>query len=927
MKLLSAVISSFIVLLLVFSGVFTGLRVRAVGSSQAESAWASPNVMALKRIANVSGHQQEPIAISNLDCTLETYRLTSSSTMQTGCFTDTAFGQLDADSDVAIFNGTDEGVQLLPLTHNQVLAPWPKALDLVSLVPRSSGGSFLALYTNPLADMQDQRNLLGAVISKQFTKGPDMALKDLNGQQLIINPQSLAFSDNGSWLVAEVLGGRFVRINLASLQITPFAPIYSRIGSPALDVSSVTISPDGQYVAIENTYAKEFKVYDLTNCSGVLCRSYDYWPFISQQISSLMYISHVRFLNRGLISFDATANTTATGGTYELAPTAGIQHLIDYLGLGDSYSSGEGAFDYLAGSDTANNRCHLSSVSYPLLLTHDLYSAAGGHSVACSGAVMHDISDSSDNYRGQVKDVASWKDLSQSQPALLNSIMANYLPGYVAQQRFVSQYQPAVLTIGVGGNNMGFGNILERCIEPQSSLHVIANTCFATYEDRQELLGLVNKTGQGLAKTYKQIVKQAPASRIYIVGYPQVAVDNGDCAINVHFNTSELEFMVELVDQLNSAIANAAASAGVQYVDISQALAGHRLCETNSANTAVNGLTAGDNNGIGDFNFLGNESYHPNALGQKLIEQAILKQTHNLTTGQVPVAAKPISVLADAPKTGRTINQLLPARGLTSPWANPGQTLNLAVPSLSYGLIADSSYSVRLDGSQSTSIGTIRPDISTSLILPSTTAPGIHTIDVTGSNQAGEPVDISQTITITPNGGGGVCWPVIASGVDSDHDGIDDACDPLLGTTSGPSAGSSPPSAVSQSHGQSGNSNPITPITYPIQPASPANLESLKDIRVEAAPIKLPALKLASPNLTNQNSRLSAPLIQNSQPKPKPAILDNRTVKKPSWPALPIFPWLRWLLIICCLVGMQLVFYYWLKDRRRNSSLQLRSRV
>ncbi len=891
-------------------------------------AWASPSVKTLKRIASVSGHQNEPVYLSNLDCELETYRFTDSATMQTGCFTDTAFGQMDADSGVVLFNGTDEGVHLLPYSPHQLLAPWPKALNLVSLVANTTEGSFISIYKNPLSQLQTQRNVLGAVVSKQLTAGPDLPLKDSTGQPLLINPQSLAFSDNGSWMIAEVLGGTFVRINLASLQITSFAPIYAQQGSPALDESAVTVSPDGRYVAIENTYASEFKVYDLANCSSGLCANYNYWPFISQQVSQLMYVSHVRFLNDGLLSFDASSHSSSAGGTYELAPTAGINSLIDYLGLGDSYSSGEGAFDYLAGTDTKDNRCHLSSHAYPILLTQDLFTAAGGHAVTCSGAVMHDISDGSDGYRGQVRDVASWKDLAQDQPALLASILSNYLPGYVAQQRFVSQYQPAVITLGIGGNNMGFGNILERCIEPQSSLHVVANTCFATYEDRQELLSLISKTGKGLQSTYKQLLKQAPATRLYVIGYPEVSIDNGDCALNVHFNTSELEFFDELVQQINGTIASAATAAGAQYVDISKALAGHRLCETNGGNIAVNGLTAGASSGLGDFDFIASESYHPNALGQQLIEQAILKQTHNLTALPQTITAKPPGgAFINAPKTGRSINQLLPSKLLSKSQASPGQTISLTIASTAFGLPQSGNYTVHLDGSQGIILGTLAGDSPASISIPITTGLGVHSIDITGTNQVGEPIDLTQPIIIVPPEGAGVCGPVATSGIDIDHDGIDDACDPVIGS----SGGQGNPTIET---GVAANSNLGTVIS--ITPASlPASVTT--GMAVVQSSAQRPAIEVVSaftgggdtgPTLLRLPARESGGVIRNVAPllmpklqNAKPQLHKYPIAARRNWPQLKIIPWLIWLIAGLVGLGCLQTADYWLRQWSRSKSL------
>jgi lysophospholipase L1-like esterase len=752
-KLRLLLLSGGLLTILLTAGLLVHPLTEATTPVTPEVAWAKPSVMALKRVNSVSPHQSEPDYFSNLDCTLVTYHLVSNNTMQSGCFTDTAYGQIDADSDVVIFNGTDEGLQLVPFTAKQLLVPWPKALDLVALDISNTGGAYLNLYKNPLATLHNQRNILGQLTAKQLTAPPELPLLNAAGQRLVINGQSIAYADSGSWVVVEVLGGSFERINLATLQMVPFAPSYARQGSPALDSSSITISADGRYIAVENTYATEFKVYDLSQCSAGVCASYDYWPFIGQQVSGLRFISHVRFINDGLLSFDASSGTANFGGTYMLAPTAGITSLIDYLALGDSYSSGEGAFNYLDGTDTSNNNCHLSSHSYPLLLTHDLFTNAGGHSVACSGAVIHDIGDKSDSYRGQVRGVANWQQLQQTQAALLASIMANYLPGYVAQQRFVSQYQPATITIGVGGNNFGFGDILQRCLEPKTNLRLTADTCFATYEDRQELRSMILRTSPQLRKLYEQLAAESPLSSIYVIGYPQIAIDTGVCALNVYFSDHELEFVNELVDEINNTIALAATAAGAHYVDISQALVGHRLCEATGNNLAVNGLTAGTDGGPGNIKIFGGESYHPNALGQQLIEQAILTQTHNLRlskTALSPAPKKPSDNFVSGPKSGRPINLRLPKPTLTTAQASPGQVIPIGLDGLDEGLVPGDSYTVHLDGAQGAVVGTLVGGGSHLITLPVIIEPGAHSIDVIGQNQAGQIVDIVKTIEIIP---------------------------------------------------------------------------------------------------------------------------------------------------------------------------------
>lgn len=784
-------------------------------------AWANPMAKALKLVSTTSGAQSTPNLFDNLDCTLATYRLPTSSTMGTGCFTETALGLLESDSGIMIFNGTDEGLPLFTFSPHQVLVPWPQAGALLVLDTVSTGGSYISIYKSPASVLKDQRNAALQLASKQLTTAPELALVDKLGQRLVVNAQSLAFSYSGSWLVAETLNGSFVRINLSTLEIKPFASSFSTSGSPALLKSRLTISSDGRYVAIYNQADGSFKVYDLSNCGAVSvnlqpenCARYDYLPFIKNQIGGLQSIRNVRFVNDGLLSFEAYTTSSITGSIYELAPAETIDSLIDYLGTGDSYTSGEGAFDYLAGTDIPDNMCHLSIRSYPILLTNDLFTSRGGHSVACSGAVIKDVVSDDDTYKGQVKNVLDFKHLKEQNPALLNSVMTNFVPGYVAQQRFIRQYQPAIITVGIGGNDVSFGSLLEQCVGPHISLHHSDNDCFNTYEDRFEVLQLVDRKLKNWASAFKQLKSTAPSANIYAIGYPQIAVDNGNCALNVHLSKSEIEFGSELINYINKTIQEAAGQAGIKYVDISQALIGHRLCETSSYNVAVNGLTAGKDVGIFGIGLLGKESYHPNALGHQLIELEILRKTHNFI-GALPSASPVINTsnILNAPKSSRKIVSRQSSNTLAPKVLKKGSTTSVKAVGASNGLKPKTTYTIKLDGSDGKIVGSISSsqvgDIDSTFILPADTVPGSHAIDLVGENQAGETVDVIQPVYVetadNDADGDGVanstdsCPLSINSGVDLDQDGVDDTCDSVISLPSVANLTPNPPTAGSGS--------------------------------------------------------------------------------------------------------------------------------
>lgn len=826
-----------------------------------DSTWANPTAKSIKQVSSMIGAQSSPILFDNMDCTLATYRLPTSSTMGTGCFTATAIGLLESDSGITIFNGTDEGLPLQTFGPHQVLAPWPNHAGLFALDTVSTGGAYISLYKNPFPLIKDQRNSLLQLNAKQLTGAPETQLKDKLGQRLVINSQSLAFSDGGEWLVAETLNGSFVRINLTSMTIKPFAPSYGMSGSPALLKSRLAISEDGQSVAIYNKEDSTMRVYDLTNCASVShnltpegCASYDYLPFIKSQIPDLQSVRHVRFVNEKLLSFDAYSSST-TGAIYVMSPAASIDHLIDYLGMGDSYTSGEGAFDYLSGTDMPDNMCHLSIRSYPILLTNELFSSHGGHSVACSGAVINDVASTSDSYRGQNKNILDFKHLKVESPTQLNAIMTNFSPGFIAQQRFVSRYQPAIITVSVGGDDIGFGKILEQCVGLHVSIHRSDNDCFSTYEDRLEILQLIDRTLKKWVSLFSQLRAQARGSAIYTIGYPQIALDSGNCALNVHLSRSELEFGTELINYLNKTIYEASRQAQVNYIDISKALYGHRMCETDSQNVAVNGLTAGKDAGIFGIEVLGKESYHPNALGQQLIKQSILKQTNNLSVASPAIGTdnQTSSKLLVAPKTGRKLNNRIPAMITSTGIVSKGSTVSIKAEGMKYGLRPLTHYVIKIDGSTGQEIGSFYSNESGNLdgqiSIPSDTTNGGHSINIFGRNQADRDLDIVQPILIpeyiNDKDGDGqpnstdTCPTVVDSGMDVDHDSTDDVCDGIIGetpviTTSQPPSQSNTPQISSSMHTATNIGSNVAgkskiaqvPLKASIDPSPPKNRDS-----------------------------------------------------------------------------------------------------
>lgn len=636
-----------------------------------------------------------------------------------------------------------------------------------------------------------------------------------------LNTWNMAFSTNGEWALADSPGVGLIRIHMSDLSVQLFsAPIEPSWYSGNADIP-MAITNDGRYAAANTDMFGDgdLTVYDLSTCTDqslvnqdqrAYCKSRDIWNGSSKQgvveqgllagKPGLNRPVHLRFVNNTTIQFTARYDTQ-DGSHYKVATfamtAAGVpEHGLGLLGLGDSYISGQGAFVYREATDAGNNGCHLSELSYPFLLGKKYFNSY--NSAACSGAVTRDVVQgleqgiNFDNYMGQVKD--KFPESTRNK----QHILATFLPGFIYQQEFASTYLPEAMLLSVGGDDIHFSKIIEACLANEGG-----GTCYDTYEDRAELVNQIDAIYPDLVETYTRLLQASAGARLYVVGYPQIVKADGDCGLNVHLNQKETELSEMLITYLNGVIKKAADTAGVYYVDTEDAFAGHELCEAGSK--AVNGVTAGNDAGITvrgkSFTFLGNETYHPTALGYRLLADAIEKRTANLmapmptpTTYEMPWFNPGESILQDVPSSGRDIKAVTNDDHMMDPVVLRGDLQQVTVngawlqlqPGSAYQIVLHSD-PVLLDEGGVNADG----DISVAVHIPADVPAGYHTVHVYGTNMAGKPVDVQEVVYVLGslddyNGDGtpntvNTCLYVPNSGVDADGDGTDDACDGEIG--------------------------------------------------------------------------------------------------------------------------------------------------
>ncbi|MET4923644.1 SGNH/GDSL hydrolase family protein [Streptomyces sp. PSRA5] len=197
---------------------------------------------------------------------------------------------------------------------------------------------------------------------------------------------------------------------------------------------------------------------------------------------------------------------------------------LDYVALGDSYSSGLGAGPY----DSASGNCKRSSKAYP-----SLWAAANSPSsfafAACSGARTGDVTGS------QLGPVNSGTDL---------------------------------VSLTVGGNDAGFADVMTTCVlQSEASCVARVNTARA-YVD--------NTLPGQLDTVYNAISAKAPAAEVVIIGYPRFYQLNGTCVVGL--TEVERRAINGAADHLNTLLAKRAADHGYRFADVTGPFTGHEIC-------------------------------------------------------------------------------------------------------------------------------------------------------------------------------------------------------------------------------------------------------------------------------------------------------------------------------------------------------------
>lgn len=243
-----------------------------------------------------------------------------------------------------------------------------------------------------------------------------------------------------------------------------------------------------------------------------------------------------------------------------------------YVALGDSYTSGPGIPDQVPGSYL----CFRSDHNYPSLVAQAL-KPASFTDVSCAGATTGSMTG---------------------------------LQGLAAPQFNALGAQDRLVTVGIGGNDVGFALVAIVCLV-LAPLDPSGAPCRAHYTSggTDQIAAAIAQTAPKIAAVLQGIHQRAPEARVLLIGYPDILpASASDCApgVNDPLAAGDIPWLNGEEKAMNRMLARQAAANGATYVDTYRSSIGHDACQVPGTRW-IEGIVDVQN----AF------TIHPNALGMR----------------------------------------------------------------------------------------------------------------------------------------------------------------------------------------------------------------------------------------------------------------------------------------------------------------------
>jgi hypothetical protein len=136
-----------------------------------------------------------------------------------------------------------------------------------------------------------------------------------------------------------------------------------------------------------------------------------------------------------------------------------------------------------------------------------------------------------------------------------------------------------LVTVGIGGNDIGFSSIAEDCFSPTP----FGTPCQDRYvrpDGTDEISERIAATAPKVAAVLAEIHERAPAADVYVVGYLPILPEQGlGCWPTLPITFDDVPYLRSKQKELNAMLATEAVNAGAAYVDAYAAGLGHDSCQ------------------------------------------------------------------------------------------------------------------------------------------------------------------------------------------------------------------------------------------------------------------------------------------------------------------------------------------------------------
>jgi len=139
--------------------------------------------------------------------------------------------------------------------------------------------------------------------------------------------------------------------------------------------------------------------------------------------------------------------------------------------------------------------------------------------------------------------------------------------------------QTRIVTLQIGGNDIGFSSIAEDCASATSNEGTPCQDRYV-HDGRDEISERIQATAPLVANVLQGIRARSPKARVLVVNYAAILPDEGPgCWPQMPITDGDVPYVRAKEKELNAMLAAQAAAAGAEVIDWYTASIGHDACQ------------------------------------------------------------------------------------------------------------------------------------------------------------------------------------------------------------------------------------------------------------------------------------------------------------------------------------------------------------